>query len=248
MIGETLEQHCQMVFDLRKADGCFPNAKLLKDNKVVNGTKGDFIFKDYDEDDNEIVSVMLEMKNQSEIGNIKKKNSDHYSKLDKDRINKNCQYAVLVSNLEPENEFFNRGIVQVLEFPNMYVVRPNFLLILLSVITSFARKTLNEKREITKLKNMNIDLANFEDNLANAKDLMQINTDRVSANFAKSLEEIDKIISQLEKHKTTLQRIDTNFQIANRKTQEITVKKLTYKNTFMQKVFQKIREEKKNEE
>ena len=248
MIGETLEQHCQMLFDLRQADGCFPNAKLLKDNHIVNGTKGDFIFRDYDDDGNEIISVMLEMKNQSEIGSIKKKNSDHYGKLDKDRNNKSCDYAVLVSNLEPDNEFFNRGIVQVREFQNMYVVRPNSLLILLSFITSFARKTLTEKREIAKLKNMNIDLANFEDNLANAKNLMQINTDRVSANFAKSLEEIDKIISQLEKHKSTLQRIDSNFQIANRKTQEITVKKLTYKNTFMQKVFQKIREEKKNEE
>ena len=246
MIGETLEQHCQMVFDLRQADGCFPNAQLLKDNDVVNGTKGDFIFKDYDEDGNEIISVMLEMKNQSEIGNIKKKNSDHYSKLDKDRNNKNCDYAILVSTLEPDNEFFNRGIVQVREFKNMYVVRPNSLLILLSFITSFARKTLDEKREIIKLKNMNIDLANFEDNLANAKELMQVNTDRVTANFAKSIVEIDKIISQLEKHKSTLQKIDSNFQIANRKAQDITVKKLTYKNTFMQRVFQKIREEKKN--
>ena len=246
MIGETLEQHCQMVFDLRQADGCFPNAQLLKDNDVVNGTKGDFIFKDYDEEGNEIISVMLEMKNQSEIGNIKKKNSDHYSKLDKDKTNKNCDYAILVSTLEPDNEFFNRGIVQVREFANMYVVRPNSLLILLSFITSFARKTLDEKREITKLKNMNIDLANFEDNLANAKELMQVNTDRVTANFAKSIVEIDKIISQLEKHKSTLQKIDSNFQIANRKAQDITVKKLTYKNTFMQRVFQKIREEKKN--
>ena len=248
MIGETLEQHCQMVFDLRQADGCFPNAQLLKDNDVVNGTKGDFIFKDYDEDGNEIISVMLEMKNQSEIGNIKKKNSDHYSKLDKDRTNKNCDYAILVSTLEPDNEFFNRGIVQVREFKNMYVVRPNSLLILLSFITSFARKTLDEKREIIKLKNMNIDLANFEDNLANAKELMQVNTDRVTANFAKSIVEIDKIISQLEKHKSTLQKIDSNFQIANRKAQDITVKKLTYKNTFMQRVFQKIRDEKKNAE
>ena len=248
MIGETLEQHCQMVFDLRQADGCFPNAKLLKDNHIVNGTKGDFIFRDYDDEGNEIISVMLEMKNQSEIGSIKKKNSDHYTKLDKDRNNKSCDYAVLVSNLEPDNEFFNRGIVQVREFQNMYVVRPNSLLILLSFITSFARKTLTEKREITKLKNMNIDLANFEDNLANAKNLMQINTDRVTANFAKSIVEIDKIISQLEKHKSTLQKIDSNFQIANRKAQEITVKKLTYKNTFMQKVFQKIREENKNED
>ena len=246
MIGETLEQHCQMVFDLRQADGCFPNAQLLKDNDVVNGTKGDFIFKDYDEDGNEIISVMLEMKNQSEIGNIKKKNSDHYSKLDKDRNNKNCDYAILVSTLEPDNEFFNRGIVQVRDFKNMYVVRPNSLLILLSFITSFARKTLDEKREIIKLKIMNIDLANFEDNLANAKELMQVNTDRVTANFAKSIVEIDKIISQLEKHKSTLQKIDSNFQIANRKAQDITVKKLTYKNTFMQRVFQKIREEKKN--
>ena len=246
MIGETLEQHCQMVFDLRQADGCFPNAQLLKDNDVVNGTKGDFIFKDYDEEGNEIISVMLEMKNQSEIGNIKKKNSDHYSKLDKDRTNKNCDYGILVSTLEPDNEFFNRGIVQVREFKNMYVVRPNSLLILLSFITSFARKTLDEKREIIKLKNMNIDLANFEDNLANAKELMQVNTDRVTANFAKSIVEIDKIISQLEKHKSTLQKIDSNFQIANRKAQDITVKKLTYKNTFMQRVFQKIREEKKN--
>ena len=246
MIGETLEQHCQMVFDLRQADGCFPNAQLLKDNDVVNGTKGDFIFKDYDEDGTEIISVMLEMKNQSEIGNIKKKNSDHYSKLDKDRTNKNCDYAILVSTLEPDNEFFNRGIVQVREFKNMYVVSPNSLLILLSFISSFARKTLDEKREITKLKNMNIDLANFEDNLANAKELMQVNTDRVTANFAKSIVEIDKIISQLEKHKSTLQKIDSNFQIANRKAQDITVKKLTYKNTFMQRVFQKIREEKKN--
>ena len=246
MIGETLEQHCQMVFDLRQADGCFPNAKLLKDNRIINGTKGDFIFRDYDDDGNEIISVMLEMKNQSEIGSIKKKNSDHYAKLDKDRNNKSCDYAILVSNLEPDNEFFNRGIVQVREFQNMYVVRPNSLLILLSFITSFARKTLTEKREITKLKNMNIDLANFEDNLANAKNLMQINTDRVTANFAKSIVEIDKIISQLEKHKSTLQKIDSNFQIANRKAQEITVKKLTYKNTFMQKVFQKIREENKN--
>jgi hypothetical protein len=246
MIGETLEHHCQTLFDLRQADGCFPNAKLLKDNDVVNGTKGDFIFKDYDEDGNEIISVMLEMKNQSEIGNIKKKNSDHYSKLDKDRTNKNCEYSILVSTLEPDNEFFNRGIVQVREFKNMYVVRPNSLLILLSFITSFARKTLDEKREIIKLKNMNIDLANFEDNLANAKELMQVNTDRVTANFAKSIVEIDKIISQLEKHKSTLQKIDSNFQIANRKAQDITVKKLTYKNTFMQRVFQKIREEKKN--
>ena len=246
MIGETLEQHCQMIFDLRQADGCFPNAQLLKDNDVVNGTKGDFIFKDYDEEGNEIISVMLEMKNQSEIGNIKKKNSDHYSKLDKDRTNKNCDYGILVSTLEPDNEFFNRGIVQVREFKNMYVVRPNSLLILLSFITSFARKTLDEKREIIKLKNMNIDLANFEDNLANAKELMQVNTDRVTANFAKSIVEIDKIISQLEKHKSTLQKIDSNFQIANRKAQDITVKKLTYKNTFMQRVFQKIREEKKN--
>ena len=137
MIGETLEQHCQMVFDLRQADGCFPNAQLLKDNDVVNGTKGDFIFKDYDEDGTEIISVMLEMKNQSEIGNVKKKNSDHYLKLDKDRTNKNCDYAILVSTLEPDNEFFNRGIVQVREFKNMYVVRPNSLLILLSFISSF---------------------------------------------------------------------------------------------------------------
>ena len=248
MIGETLEQHCQIVFDSRKADGCFPNAQLIKDNKVVNGTKGDFIFKDYDENGNEIISVMLEMKNQSEIGNIKKKNSDHYSKLEKDRTNKNCDYAVLVSNLEPENEFFNRGIVKVPEFQNMYVVRPNSLLILLSLISSFARKSLDDKREIANLKNNNIDLQNFEDNLIKAKDTFQINTDRVKANFAKSIVEIDKIISQLEKHKSTLQKIDSNFQIANRKAQEITIPKLTYKNTFMQKIFQKIREEKKNEE
>ena len=134
MIGETLEQHCHMVFDLRQADGCFLNEKLLKDNDIINGTKGDFIFKDYDEDGNEIISVMLEMKNQSEIGNIKKKNSDHYSKLDKDRTNKNCDYAFLF-HLEPDNEFFNRGIVQVREFKNMYVVRPNSLLILLSFIS-----------------------------------------------------------------------------------------------------------------
>ena len=248
MIGETLEQHCQIVFDSRKADGCFPNAQLIKDNKVVNGTKGDFIFKDYDENGNEIISVMLEMKNQSEIGNIKKKNSDHYSKLEKDRTNKNCDYAVLVSNLEPENEFFNRGIVKVPEFQNMYVVRPNSLLILLSLISSFARKSLDDKREIANLKNNNIDLQNFEDNLIKAKDTFQINTDRVKANFAKSIVEIDKIISQLEKHKSTLQKIDSNFQIANRKAQEITIPKLTYKNIFMQKIFQKIREEKKNEE
>ena len=246
MIGETLEQHCQIVFDSRKADGCFPNAQLIKDNKVVNGTKGDFIFKDYDENGNEIISVMLEMKNQSETGNIKKKNSDHYSKLEKDRTNKNCDYAVLVSNLEPENELFNRGIVKVPEFQNMYVVRPNSLLILLSLISSFARKSLDDKREIANLKNNNIDLQNFEDNLIKAKDTFQINTDRVKANFAKSIVEIDKIISQLEKHKSTLQKIDSNFQIANRKAQEITIPKLTYKNTFMQKVFKRIREENKN--
>tara|TARA_A100001035_G_scaffold192076_1_gene153466 strand:+ start:941 stop:2320 length:1380 start_codon:yes stop_codon:yes gene_type:complete len=246
MIGETLEQHCQIEFDLRQADGCFPNAELVKDNNVVNGTKGDFIFKDYDEDGNEIISVMLEMKNQSDIGNIKKKNSDHYSKLNKDKTNKNCDYAILVSNLEPDNDFFNRGIIQVREFKNMYVVRPNSLLILLSFITSFARKTLDEKREIAKLKSENLELTNFEDNLANFTKNFQINSDRVAANFAKSIVEIDKIIAQLEKHKSTLQKIDSNFQIANRKAQEITVKKLTYKNTFMQKVFQKIREEKKN--
>ena len=189
---------------------------------------------------------MLEMKNQSEIGNIKKKNSDHYSKLEKDRTNKNCDFSVLVSNLEPENEFFNRGIVKVPEFQNMYVVRPNSLLILLSLISSFARKSLDDKREIANLKNNNIELQNFEDNLTKAKDAFQTNTDRVKANFAKSIVEIDKIISQLEKHKSTLQKIDTNFQIANRKAQEITIPKLTYRNTFMQKVFKKIREENKN--
>ncbi len=248
MIGETLEQHCQMVFDLRQQDGCFPNAELSKDNNVVNGTKGDFIFKDYDEDGNEIISVMLEMKNQSEIGNIKKKNSDHYSKLEKDRTNKNCDYSVLVSNLEPDSEYFNRGIVKVPEFQNMYVVRPNSLLILLSLITSFARKSLDDKREIKKLKNMNIDLSNFEDNLIKAKDAFQINTDRVKGNIAKSILELDKIISLLEKHKSTLQKIDSNFQIANKKAQAISIPKLTFKNTFMQKVFKKIREEKKNAE
>lgn len=240
MVGESLEQHCEVEFNKIRA-GAFPNADFAKDNDASGGTKGDFIFRESDDDGTEFISIMFEMKNELDEGSNKKKNEDFFKKLDEDRTKKGCEYAVLVSLLEPENELYNAGIVDVSHlYPRMYVVRPQFFIPIITLIRNEAYKTLTLKSELALVKAQNIDVTKFEEKLETFKDGFSRNYELASRQFEDAIKEIDKSIRSLEKTKTFLLKSANNLRLANDKAQDMTVKKLTRGNPTMTEKFKEL--------
>lgn len=240
MVGESLEQHCEVEFNKMRA-AAFPNADFAKDNDASDGTKGDFIFRESDDDGTEFVSIMFEMKNELDKGSNKKKNEDFFKKLNEDRTKKGCEYAVLVSLLEPENELYNAGIVDVSHhYPRMYVVRPQFFIPIITLIRNEAQKTLKLKSELALVKAQNIDVTNFEEKLETFKAGFERNYDLASRQFEAAIAEIDKSIKALEKTKDNLMKSANNLRLANDKAQGVTVKKLTRGNPTMTEKFKEL--------
>ena len=233
MIGETLEQHCEIEFNKLRSTA-FRSASFGKDNDASSGTKGDYIFKDFDDAGTEIVSIMFEMKNESDASTTKSKNESFYEKLDKDRKEKKCEYAVLVSLLEQDNELFNTGIVDVYPaYEKMYVIRPQFFIPMISLLRNAALNSLEYKSELALVRNQNIDISNFEAELDSFKASFGRNYDLASRKFQTAIDEIDKSIKRLEVAKAALISTDKNLRIANDKAQDVTIKKLTKNNPTM---------------
>lgn len=240
MLGETLEQHCQNAFDGVRAMA-FPNAYFEKDNDVKDGSKGDFIFRENTSDGVEVISIMFEMKNEAEETSTKKKNEDFFKELDKDRNQKGCEYAVLVSVLEADNELYNAGIVDVSHrYPKMYVVRPQFFIPIITLLRNAAMKSVEDRTELARIKAQNIDITTFEDDLEAFKSGFFRNYELAAGKFGKAIEEIDKSIKALEKVKSELQSSENNLRLANNKAQDITIKKLTRNNPTMAAKFAEI--------
>jgi hypothetical protein len=238
MVGETLEQHCETEFNRIRATA-FSRAYFEKDNDVRNGSKGDYIFRDADESGTEIVSIMFEMKNEDDRTATKSKNEDFLKELDKDRIEKGCEYAVLVSMLEPESELYNGGIVDVSHrFPRMYVVRPQFFIPIITLLRNAGTNSVKYKSELAVVKAQNIDITNFETELDAFKAAFGKNFDLASRRFQTAIEEIDKSIDHLQKTKEALLGTDRNLRLANDKAQEVTIKKLTRSNPTMAAKFE----------
>ena len=233
MVGETLEQHCETEFNRIRATA-FPRAYFEKDNDARTGSKGDYIFRDSDEAQTEIVSIMFEMKNESDRTATKNKNEDFLKELDKDRNEKGCEYAVLVSLLEPDSELYNTGIVDMFHrYPKMYVVRPQFFLPIITLLRNAAMNSLKYKAELALVKSQNIDITNFESELDSFKTAFAKNYDLASKRFQTAIEEIDKSIDHLQKTKDALLSTDRNLRLANDKAQDVTIKKLTRGNPTM---------------
>ncbi len=233
MVGETLEQHCETEFNRIRATA-FPRAYFEKDNDARTGSKGDYMFRDSDEAGTEIVSIMFEMKNESDRTASKNKNEDFLKELDKDRAEKGCEYAVLVTLLEPESELYNTGIVDVFHrYPKMYVVRPQFFLPMITLLRNASMNSLKYKSELALVKAQNIDITNFEINLETFKSAFSRNYDLASNSFKKAIDEIDKSIDHLQKTKDALLGTDRNLRLANDKAQDVTIKKLTRGNPTM---------------
>lgn len=233
MLGESLEQHCEVEFNSVRAS-MFPNAYFEKDNDVSSGSKGDFIFRDSDEDGIEFISVMFEMKNESDTTATKKKNEDFFKELDKDRNEKNCEYAILVSLLEPESELYNKGIVDVsYRYPKMFVIRPQFFLPMIALLRNAAWNSVSYKRELAQVRAQNIDITNFEEELNTFKDKFGKNFRLASEKFQSAIDEIDKSIKALNKVKAELEGSQRNLRLANDKAQDVTVKRLTKNNPTM---------------
>lgn len=243
MVGETLEQHCETEFN-RIRSAAFPRAYFEKDNDARGGSKGDYIFRDQDEAANEIISIMFEMKNESDTTTNKKRNEDFLKELDKDRNEKKCEYAVLVSLLEPESELYNSGIVDVSHrFPKTYVIRPQFFIPFITLLRNAALKSLDYKAELAFVKSQNIDVTHFEDDLDAFKSAFSRNYDLASRRFQTAIEEIDKSIDHLQKTKDALMGADRNLRLANDKAQDVTVKKLTRRNPTMESKFAELRDQ-----
>ena len=237
MLGETLEQHCETEFNKLRATA-FSNAYFEKDNDASGGTKGDYIFKEEDQNGNEIVSIMFEMKNENEQTATKKKNDDFLAKLDKDRKAKGCEYAVLVSLLETDNEYYNTGIVDVsYKYEKMYVIRPQFFIQLISLLRNAGVKTLQYKNELKVIKNQNLDITNFEAKIETFKTGFAKNYDLASRQFKTAVDEIDKTMLHLQKTKDALLSSVNNLRLANNKADDLTIKKLTYNNPTMKEKF-----------
>ncbi len=233
MVGETLEQHCETEFNRIRATA-FPRAYFEKDNDSRNGSKGDYLFRDSDEAGTEIVSIMFEMKNESDTTVAKKKNEDFLKELDKDRTEKGCEYAVLVSLLEPDSELYNSGIVDMFHrYPKMYVVRPQFFIPIITLLRNAAMNALKYKSELALFKAQNIDITNFEIELETFKTAFGKNYDLASRRFQTAIDEIDKSIDHLQKTKDALLGTDRNLRLANDKAQDVTIKKLTRGNPTM---------------
>lgn len=227
MIGESLEQHCANEFNKNRM-GMFRNAYFEKDNEVVEGSKGDFVFRDFDEDGVEIISIMFEMKNEADTTSTKHKNEDFFDKLDKDRNRKKCEYAVLVSLLEGDSELYNEGIVDVsYRYPKMYVIRPQFFIPLITLLRNAALNATEYKKQLLIEKNNNLDIAHFEENMENFKVAFGKNFETASKKFSTAIDEIDKTIDHLKKVKENLLSSDRQLRLTNDKAQDLTIKKLT---------------------
>ncbi len=241
MVGESLEQHCENEFN-RYRSTAFPNAYFEKDNDISFGSKGDYIFRENDKDGNEIISIMFEMKNECDRTSTKKKNEDFLKELNKDRIEKNCEYAVLVSLLETDNDLYNSGIVDFsYRYPKMYVVRPQCFLPMISLLRNASFKALEYKSELSAIKEQNIDITNFEKSLDLFKASFGKNYSLASKRFETAILEIDKSINHLQKTKDSLLGADRNLRLANDKAQEVTVKRLTRNNPTMRDKFKIVR-------
>jgi hypothetical protein len=238
MVGETLEQHCETEFN-RIRSTAFPRAYFEKDNDASSGSKGDYIFKDNDDAGTEIVSIMFEMKNENDTTATKKKNEDFFKELDKDRNEKGCEYAILVSLLEPENDLYNSGIVDVsYRYEKMYVIRPQFFIPMITLLRDAAMNALSYKNELALVKAQNIDVTNFEADLEDFKSKFGRNFELASTHFQKAVDEIDKSISHLQKTRESLLKSENQLRLANDKAQDVTVKKLTRKNPTMKEKFE----------
>ena len=240
MVGETLEQHCETEFNKLRATA-FRDSYFEKDNDAKSGSKGDYIFREADEASNEVVSIMFEMKNESDTTAYKKKNEDFLKELDKDRTEKNCEYAVLVSLLESDNELYNTGIVDMSHhYPKMYVIRPQFFIPIITLLRNAALNSMKYKAELALVKNQDIDITNFEDNVNKFKDGFARNYELASRKFKTAIDEIDKTIDHLQKTKENLLRSEDNLRLANNKADDLTIKKLTRGNSTMTNKFANI--------
>ena len=241
MIGESLEQHCSVEFN--KLRPLFKNCYFEKDNDAKTGSKGDFIFRDYDEENNEIVSIMFEMKNEADETSTKHKNEDFFKELDKDRKEKKCEYAVLVSLLEIDNEYYNNGIVDVShKYDKMYVIRPQFFIPMITLIRSMAMNSLEYKKELKVIQNQNIDISHFEENMNSFKEAFGRNYRLASEKFKKAIEEIDKTIDHLQKTKEALLSSENNLRLANNKAEDLSIKKLTNNSETMREMFDALKD------
>lgn len=243
MVGESLEQHCEIEFNRLRATA-FKNAHFEKDNDASDGTKGDYIFRQYDEPGNEVVSIMFEMKNEGDETATKKKNEDFLAKLDADRNKKNCEYAVLVSLLESDHELYNSGIVDVShKYPKMYVIRPQFFIPIITILRDAALNSMKYKTELAIVKAQNIDITNFEESMEKFKEGFGRNYELASRKFGDAIDGIDKTIKQLEKTKAALLSSENNLRLANDKAQDLTIKKLTRGNPTMKAKFDELKED-----
>ncbi len=237
MVGETLEQHCETQFNQLRATA-FPTAYFEKDNDIKTGSKGDYIYRETDAEGNEIVSIMFEMKNEGDETATKKRNDDFLKELDKDRSEKHCEYAVLVSLLEADSELYNSGIVDVsYKYPKMYVIRPQFFIPMITVLRNAAMNSLKYRQELALVKNQNIDITHFEENLEKFKSGFAYNYDLASRKFKTAIDEIDKTIVHLQKTKEALLSSDNNLRLANNKAEDLTIKRLTRGNPTMTEKF-----------
>lgn len=237
MVGETLEQHCQTEFN-RIRTAAFPHAYFEKDNDARTGSKGDYIFRELDEAGNEIVSIMFEMKNENETTATKHKNEDFFKELDKDRREKNCEYAILVSLLESDSELYNTGIVDVsYRYEKMYVIRPQFFIPIITLLRNAALSSLQYKQELAVVRSQNIDITHFEENMEKFKVGFARNYDLASRKFKTAIDEIDKTINSLQKTKDALLSSENNLRLANNKAEELTIKRLTRGNPTMAQKF-----------
>ena len=243
LVGESLEQHCQNAFNSIRMTA-FPHAYFEKDNDSSSGEKGDFIFKEYTEEGAELISIMFEMKNENDETATKHKNEDFFAKLDKDRKAKNCEYAILVSMLEPESELYNAGIVDVsYKYPKMYVVRPQCFIPIITLLRNASLNASKYKNELMIARNQSIDVTNFENSLLDFQDKFNKNYNLASQRFNSAIEEIDKTIDHLNKVKEGLLGADRNLRLANDKAQDLSIKKLTRNNPTMKEAFDKVKNE-----
>ena len=243
MLGETLEIHCENEFNGLRATA-FPNAYFDKDNDVIGGSKGDYIFRDFDSNGTEFISIMFEMKNEGDTTATKKKNEDFLEKLDKDRNNKGCEFAILVSVLESDNNLYNNGIVDKSHrFQNMYVIRPQFFVPMITLLRNAASKSIQVRNELELFKNQNIDITTFENDLNEFKESFAERYGWASDRFADAIKQIDKSIKALQDTKDNLLKSEDHLRIANNKAQEVTVKRLTKNNDTMKSRFEKLKEE-----
>lgn len=241
MIGESLEQHCEYTFNSIRATA-FPNAQFSKDNDATSGSKGDYIYREYDENGIEIISIMFEMKNEGDETASKKKNEHFFKELDKDRREKKCEYAILVSLLEADNELYNNGIVDVsYAYEKMYVVRPQFFIPIISLLRNAALSSLSYKKELALVKEQNLDITRFEDDLETFKTAFAKNYNSASSNFKKAIDEIDKAIKRMEAVKAALTTSENQLRLANNKLDDVSVQKLTRNNPTMRAKFEELK-------